>query len=172
MSIRRVFGYGSLLNRESLLLTVPSARNIRPAYIKGFKRVFNKHSETRKRDDARSPYVALNIVKSPDQRVNGVVFEMDEVDFNDLVKREKGYDLVQVEIIDLDTEEEIGEAGAFVAKVDNVRVNVLDLAQLDYIETCIDGAKELGETFYEEFISTTFIGEKTLKEVPELSGKL
>lgn len=78
MASSRIFGYGSLLNKQSLLRTSPDAAEIEPAYIKGFKRSFNVSTAMRDGPLKGQPYCALGIEESSDTNVNGVVFTVRE----------------------------------------------------------------------------------------------
>ncbi len=156
----KIFGYGSLINEESLKKTCPSAEILFPAKLYGFIRVFNVKSQTR--EDA----CVLNIEKSEwNQYINGVCFEMCDKYFEELLKREKEYELVQIEIENL---EDKSCHKAFVFRIPHFETydfQFESLNQKEYVDICLNGCKNFGEEFLKEFKETTFIGDKTLKEL-------
>lgn len=77
-----VFGYGSLMNKESLRETLPNTSIASWATLKGYRRAFNKRGKR---------YRYLNIV--PDQKfsVRGVLIPVNEEELSQLREREWGY---------------------------------------------------------------------------------
>ncbi len=168
-----LFGYGSLMSPESLRRTVPAAVNIRPAYIKGFTRAFNKAAgegwTTTNLDLAGIPFCAVNVAPSQTAgRVNGVVFEIGRDDLPALCKRERGYDLVETPAYHFADDKSLGACLVFSSRVDWGKYVFGEPAQERYTQLCLDAAKQLGEEFYHEFLTTTYIGERPLHEIPEL----
>ncbi|MDB5182376.1 MAG: hypothetical protein JWO47_160 [Candidatus Saccharibacteria bacterium] len=171
-----IFGYGSLLNTESLKATVPDAFNIRPAYIKGFKRDFclwaADGSVAGHPELSGTPYCAVDVHHIPESsEVNGVVFEVHEAQLPALMEREEGYTLVKTEAYDFETHEDLGTCFVFAANKHNGDFAFNSPAQMRYLNTCLSGAKEHGEKFYQQFIRTTFIGQHALIDVAELGLK-
>lgn len=163
----KIFAYGSLLYKESLLKTVPSARNIFPCKLYGFVRVFNFPSFDRLCEKTSIPCAVLNVEKSEwNQFINGICFEMDENCFEDLKYRERGYEIVQVEIKDYYDETKVSKAYFFRAlHFEAHNYQSQSEKQKEYLNWCINGCSEFGEQFVEEFKKTTFIGKKTLEEL-------
>jgi len=98
-----LFGYGSLINKQSAARNVkPQALNtMRPVIAFGAKRIFNYQAQKTDHwgsDQHRKEHAMLNLIPSWDINsvVNGVVMEIDSEDLENLVKREKGYDLVPI----------------------------------------------------------------------------
>ncbi|MAG61152.1 hypothetical protein CL619_05165 [archaeon] len=168
---KKIFGYGSLMNLQSLKKTVPDAKSIFPALLKNYIRVFETESSTRLSKQNTSICV-LNIRENQNAFVNGICFEVSENFFNDLLKREGAYELKEITITSLITEKDFS-AFVFVDKFNkNQEFLFDDPAQMDYLQICIDGAKDFGEDFYQMFLETTFIDDCKLKDVCELKGML
>lgn len=172
-----VFGFGSLVNTESLKVTVPDASAITPSYIKGFVRDFSVWDavgfhdlhETNS-DIAGFPYCAMDIKRAADDsaRVNGIAFKMSDTHFDELVKREHDYELVKALAYDFRSDELIGECFLFSSNKNNGRYDFDSMTQKRYLQICLQGAREYGERFYQEFLDTTFIETRRLSEIPEL----
>ncbi|MFP4401785.1 MAG: gamma-glutamylcyclotransferase family protein [Candidatus Nanoarchaeia archaeon] len=147
-----IFGYGSLLLESSLRRTCPNAQIIETYIVDGYKRVCNVEFET---------HCAKNIEFCKDSTnffVNGVIFKVsDEEEFNQLLIREKGYDIIQISHPTL-------EVYTFSAK-QNLNNRIYNTKrQKEYLQTCINGAKERGEEFHKLFLQSTFVDEKLLEE--------
>lgn len=98
-----VFGYGSLMNKESALRTVkPEAFDSKEKVIAfGVKRLFNyKAVKTShwgaKQDKKEKAMLNLTQTLNISSIANGVVIQVDAEDFSRLVQRETGYDLIPV----------------------------------------------------------------------------
>lgn len=158
----RVFGYGSLLNENSLKKTVPNASNIKPVILRGFIRVFNAKCG-RICNCKNTNVAALNIEKSEiNDFINGIVFEMDELHFDELLKREEGYELIEIDIESYEGER--FRAVTFRYPHFEAEYDFLfdSEVQMSYYNLCLDGAKSFGDDFYRDFLETTFIGKKKL----------
>lgn len=166
-----LFGFGSLINVDSLKATAPDATNIRPAHIKGFVRDFSLWDDVgwtqTNLDLAGIPFCALDIrpTKKSNALVNGIAFEVSPSGFIKLKEREQQYKAVQTLAYDHETNEPIGECWVFIAGKNNGKYVKDSEAQTRYLETCLAGAKTLGDEFYEEFLRTTYIGNKSLDQI-------
>lgn len=162
-----IFGFGSLINTESLRSSAPNAQP-KPAYITGFRRSFNLWDPsgftTTNLDVAGTPFCALDISKVSDvsARVNGVVFSVDETAFKELQAREYEYKLIKTICYDYVSQEPLGTCMVYSANKNNGTYDFESKAQRRYLDVCLDGAKEYGKTFYNEFLDTTFIGDTPL----------
>lgn len=172
-----IFGYGSLLQLESLKATVPSARNLRPVYIKGFRREFTLWdsigwTETNL-DLAGIPFCGVDVcpVNDKNSLVNGVVFEVSEADLPALLEREKEYELVEVTAYDFTTHKPVGTCMVFSANRQTGEYDFNSAAQKRYLDVCLEGAEQYGEEFLSQFILTTFIGDKSLNRISTLNIK-
>lgn len=163
------FGYGSLINSKSLQASVPSAKP-RPAYIKGFRRCFNLWNPagftTTNLDVTGIPFCALDVSKLEDggTRVNGVAFELDNASFEAMQVREAEYKLIITTCYDYNSDESLGECFVYSAGKNNGVFDQENEAQQRYLQICLDGAKEYGDTFYQEFVRNTFINGKPIKD--------
>ena len=82
--MNKIFAYGSLINESDLRRTVPEARNILPAKLYGYKRVFDLVSTYRFDPHTGIPICVLNLHRSSSSDfVNGISFEMDDSSFDD-----------------------------------------------------------------------------------------
>lgn len=175
--MKQIFGFGSLINSSSLLTTVSNAADIRPCYVKGFRRQFNlfdvisgNHTDPRL---AGMSYCALDIsaISDTEAKVNGVLFAVDDDGLLSLIKRERGYELVDTVAYDFETGEKIGDCQLFSACKNDGVYDAVSPAQVRYLEICLEGTKQYGENFYRMFLDTTYVGDKLLSEVlPELTN--
>lgn len=176
MTSKIIFGFGSLMDIDSLTFTIIDPVDIRPAYIKGFIREFNLWSSAGLRyaapDLKNIPFCALDIRETADQksRVNGVIFETSNAQLERLKDREAGYKLVRTTAYDFKTGKKLGACYVFSACKNDGKYAFDSASQKSYLETCIRGARKFGDEFYQEFLNTTYIGDKTLSEVLELNS--
>lgn len=162
----RIFGYASLINEDSLKKTVPDATNIRPCKIYGFVRVFNVESTTRFCKEKGVPACVMNLEKDEiNNYVNGITFEMSEKHFNDLLNREGAYELVEVDCYDYESDSKYRANFFRSPKYEAYPYQSGQKEQEEYLKTCLDGCKKYGEQFLDHFKETTYIGNKTLKEL-------
>ena len=155
--IYKIFAYGSLVNQASLKKTVPEARNIIPAKTYGLRRVFNLESKYRFDPHYNSPVCVLNVTATADHcALNGTCFEMDAVSLDNLLKREKGYDFCRIEAHHFDDDSQFFNAYYFRAH-DYTPYKYLanSKSQRHYLELCLNGSKNYGENFFEDFKSST-----------------
>lgn len=166
MNTIKIFGYGSLINENSLKKTCSNAKILYPAKLYGFVRVFNIPSAIRFCSLANKPCAALNAEKSEwNEYINGVCIEIPKTDFQKLLEREKGYELVQVDI-----EHFVEEKTQRVFMFRSLHFESYDyiwnsIEQKEYLQICEEGCKKFGEEFLREFRKTTFIGTSTLENI-------
>ena len=161
-----IFGYGSLMNEESIKKTLASVSNLRPVRLYGFVRVFDFPSTTRFSEIDKRPCAVLNIQEtSPDKFINGVCFDIKEEDFENYKKREEGYELIKVIVEELTTNKKI-EAITVQAKTNSPTEFIFESAtQIEYLHTCISGCRDISEEYVEHFHKTTIINGKILEEI-------
>ncbi|MEA2701795.1 MAG: hypothetical protein QOE22_504 [Candidatus Parcubacteria bacterium] len=166
--MKQIFGYGSLINTESRLVTIPTALDARPAYIKGFIRDFSVWDAIGFRDGKYKDigFRALNVTQTEmsADRVNGAVFPVDETLFNELLFREKEYGLITVPAYDYESDAYLGEVEIFSAPRMVTGVSEISEVELYYLQLCVDGAQAFGNRFYEEFLETTSVNGRSLRE--------
>ena len=178
MESKIIFGFGTLVNTNSLKRTVPNATHIKACYIKGFERNFNLwdpigFKETKVEKEIMGvPHCALDVqtTTNKDSTVNGVMFQMDNTHFEELKLREKEYNLIETNIYDFESNEIIGSGYLFSANKDNGTFNFKCMAQLKYLDICLEGAKEFGNDFYTQFLKSTYIENKPLNQVIEIKS--
>jgi cation transport regulator ChaC len=171
MKDKIVFGYGSLIDLESLRATAPNAYNIQPTYIKGYKREFclwDSAGWTESNLDlAGEPMCAVDIHASSraNSLVNGVAFNVSGEDLKSLIKREQNYELITTPIYDFETNKELGICYVFSANKHDGTYDYKSAAQARYLKICLDSSKQYGERFYKEFLRTTYASKKRLDEM-------
>lgn len=82
-----IFGYGSLMNPKSLAKTLPGKRFFTFGTLSKYKRKINV---------LINDYLYLNLVKSNDSKVEGVLISITKKELLKLQKREVGYECVDV----------------------------------------------------------------------------
>ena len=171
--IIKIFGYGTLINEASLRETVPDAKNICLGKVKGYIRVFNiKESRllTRKNEGDIS---VLNVIKSNNLENNnyivGVCFDISVEDIKNLQEREKQYDLREVIVEDYKNKDVVYKAFMWVGNnYEEFSYQFDSIAQKEYLDICLDGCRNFGELFLDEFKSTTLIGNKCLNDINKI----
>lgn len=162
----KIFGYGSLINESSLKKTCENAKILYPAKLYGFIRVFNIPSAVRFCTRANKPCAALNAEKSEwNEYINGVCIQIPKDDLDKLLKREEGYELVQV---DIEHFNEPKTQRVFMFR--SLHFESYDYIwnsdeQKEYLSICEEGCKIFGNEFLKEFRKTTFIGTTSLENM-------
>lgn len=174
-----LFGYGSLINKESAGRSVsPEALNsMQPVAAFGFKRMFNyKTNNPSPRWGINLPEnerAMLNIEPMTTFKhvINGVTMEVDQNDLQQLISRETGYDLVPLlvadwnELISENPDVQIKVAYTFYVP-DELR-NGIDYTQTKYypvrgyLHAVQEGASLYGEDFLNYWNKTTYLGDGT-----------
>lgn len=135
-----VFGYGSLMNPESLERTIAGPKEVSRANVRGYVRKFNKKG---------SRYLYLNLVPQDETIVTGVIIPVTEAELAMLKRREFGYACVDVTA---DIVEEIdGIVYAFMAPDEHYPDMKISRR---YIETCLGG---LDPSEHEEWLRNSVI---------------
>jgi len=167
----QIFGYGSLINLDSLKKTVPDVTSFFPALLENYTRVFETESTTRFTEQ-NVPVSVLNLRESPNVTVNGICFEMIEEHFDTLLTREKAYELKEITVKSWTTKTNFS-AFVFLDKNNEKKDFLFDEPiQLDYLNICLDGAKKFGEDFYKMFLENTFINGCRLNSIKKLGHLL
>lgn len=175
MSRLPIFGFGSLLDPESLAATVPDAYDVLPTYITGFRRGFSFWDSDGWTESnlelAGEAFCAVDAEVSSDPRskVNGIIFRMGETSYAKLLQREEGYQLVKTKVYSFESGKLLGECLLFSSNKNNGVYNFESEAQKRYLEICLRGASKYGKDFYQEFLNTTFISGQCLKEIGALA---
>jgi len=170
-----IFGFGSLLDPESLTATVPDAYDVLPTYITGFRREFSFWDSDgwteSNLDLAGEAFCAVDakVSSEPQSKINGIIFQMSEVSYEKLLQREEGYGLVKTTVYSFENDKVLGECFLFSSNKNDGVYNFESAAQERYLEVCLRGACKYGMDFYQEFLNTTFINGQCLKEVKGLA---
>jgi len=164
----KIFGYGSLINIKSLKETVPDAKSFFPALLENYIRIFETKATTRFTEQ-NIPVCVLNLKKNLNTAVNGICFKVTEEYFNDLLKREGAYELKNITVKSFATQKDFS-AFVFIDKSNKKQDFLFDEpAQIDYLRTCLNGAKDFGDDFYKMFLENTLINGYKLKDIKKLN---
>lgn len=166
-----IVGYGSLLQPSELRELAPGMpdRAI-PVKIEGFRRVFDQRTSRRTDDDVEC--AVANVVRSADSWTNGVLLpDVTRAEFEEFRERERWYRLVEVppgDIEPYDTADASSiEAQDVVLTTTGLETDT-DIEPIpEYVDACLEGAAEWGETFREDFLETTETNAGSLTDFPE-----
>ena len=158
-----MFGYGSLMNQEGLLGVAPGTQDIRPAKIRGYRRILDTPSNYRKEADGSSIAV-LTIVADADAWMNGITFSVAESDMPEIRTREAQYDFVETEAEPYDGGDPYKALVLQVRDPKPFPFRYESAVQMEYLKECLSGAETIGEGFLRDFRDTTFIDGKSLTE--------
>jgi len=179
-----IIAYGSLINPEQRRQGLHLFADACPVLVKGYRRVFSQEPSWREGD--RTHRAVLNVIKSDEDWFNGVLVALHSGShFEDIDQREIGYNRVLVASSQIAPFEKIskkpsceqGPDGQMSEQVSNAiaaqptyiylgkpeKQNNSILPNRDYLALCLRGAQHWGDTFYEQFLQTTYIGPRTLK---------
>src|SRR3989344_765344 len=145
-----VFGYGSLMNIQSLQRTLPRKTIARRAHLVGYRRKFGVYMPQAK-------CLALNIIPEKDSVVEGVFIEVSDADIEYLKKREIGYNCTDV--TDNIRENVDGHVFTFIAPDrDHPDAKIFK----SYLETCLGGVPtEMRDQWLKETIIINQIEDDT-----------
>ena len=155
--------YGSLINKSELEKGGFPLDSTRPVVVRGFKRMFCQ--EPSWRPDRGEQRAVLNVVSSEHHWLNALLISGLNNDFlANLDKREKGYNRIKVASSCLRGYRPLPKAPqniyTHVGKADKQSDSILpnDL----YLSICLEGARQWGEDFYNEFLDSTFVKDDVL----------
>jgi len=102
----KIFGFGTLVLKESSLITCPNLQNFQPAMTKNAARVFGKvNLRAAYRGDVNwdeMKVASCFLEEKQGSQVMGVSYDIPENDWPNLRARELDYDCRQIDIFDLD----------------------------------------------------------------------
>jgi gamma-glutamylcyclotransferase (GGCT)/AIG2-like uncharacterized protein YtfP len=150
--MQKLIVYGSLLNEEELQNQGLWGHNVVPVKVFGFKRVFNQEPSYRiLKSQERA---VLSIEFQNNSWFNGIMIkDLDEAFFEALDMREIGYERIKVEC---KTYSGDFFNDCFVYLGRNDKKNSEILPNPEYLNLCLEGAKQISEEFYQDFINTTY----------------
>ena len=151
----KLFGYGSLMDGESMKKSIPDGRILGTDALRGYRRKFDVKSPYRKNSQGTFSSV-LTISPDASCTITGVLIELSEERHEELLRREEGYEQLTVELIS-------GEkASTFIARNYNSYPYVFDDdIQAEYLKLCTNAADQYG--FLDNFLDSTFIEEVSLR---------
>jgi hypothetical protein len=155
-----IFGYGSLIEKESRLRTTPKAKVAFPVKVNGFKRGWFARTGV-----SGLSTTFLGCVEDKNSHTNGVIYEVSENDIKLTDLREKGYKRVQISFDDIEDFSTQVERNSLVWIYSNVFPdNIIPEENLpskkypivqSYIDICINGCIEI-EKLYPKARSNNF----------------
>ena len=156
----KIFGYGSLMCEDSLKSTVHEYTVLKEVCLQGYRRVFNLKSKGRINEETGNHSCVLNLEKDERSKICGRLYDIPEKIIDALHLREEGYEMSEVAFSD-------GEHGyVYIAEVKEPYKYIEgDPIQKEYLDLCLNAAKNLGEEMYENFLDSTYIEDKSLKEL-------
>ncbi len=169
-STTAIVAYGSLINPLELVRRRHLYRQADPVRVQGFLRRFSQEPSWRLVQSEKR--AVLRVDPHEGHSFNGLLLPLDnESDLAMLDKREAGYRRMMLraeQVRHFDTGTEFQSAlkiFVYVGKAE--KLNLTIRPNPDYLSLCLDGAGKWGENFYREFLLTTLVGNKRLKEILE-----
>lgn len=168
--MKQIFWFGSLMSLSSIKASAPGVSEVTPAYVRWFIRDFSiwcpEWFTATFPDIKWIWFCALDIKRSvrDSNLVNGVIFQVSDEEFEEIKIREQEYDIISSSCFDFVSHENIWECFFFSANKNNGKYNHGCKAQETYLKVCLDGAKEQGDDFYEQFLKTTYLDDKPLQD--------
>ena len=157
-----IFGYGSLIERESRIATWPSAEFASPAVVKGVSRGWFDQTDV----PSWNPTYLGGVAKTGAE-CNGVIFRVTPAEFADFAQRETGYkptkiDPSQITMLDGSSAAPNGDIWYFATTQQRFPSDEHPIVQ-SYVDVCLDGCLEIEATyplakqahFAERFIKTS-----------------
>jgi hypothetical protein len=157
-----IFGYGSLIERESRVATWPSAELASPVVVNGIARGWFDQTDV----PSWSPTYVGGVAKTG-ANCNGVIFPVTPAEFADYVQRETGYeptkiDRSQITMLDGSSTPPYGDIWYFANTQQRFPSDEHPIVQ-SYVDVCLNGCLENEEmyplakeaNFAERFIKTT-----------------
>lgn len=153
-----LFGFGSLINifsAQKSFKRVLSKDDLKPIYIKGYKRVWNALESIKFEDlEEESKGVFLNIQEDENSILNGVVIEISQEELEILKLREKNYSCITIKsqnILDSTLNEDLI---AFMTIKEEKLAKIGDLNSFipqKYLDILRDSLKNYDEKFANDF---------------------
>ncbi|QKJ23516.1 gamma-glutamylcyclotransferase family protein [Poseidonibacter lekithochrous] len=158
--------YGSLINKDELIGEGVDISSCTPVVLKGFRREFSQKSQ--RPIYLGSNKAVLTVIKDKNSFCNTILVpNIKEKDLEVLDYREAGYNRVKVSLDSLNFKyqalnEKIDEVYIYLGKDEFYDTSLVPIPK--YLDICLKGASSWDETFYNDFLKTTFTQEKSLKE--------
>lgn len=148
------FAYGSLMSHKSLKKTIQNKR-YKQAIIKNCKRIFNIKERR---------FDVLNLLKSRNSMVNGVLFKLNKSELKKIKKRESGYNLEQTWAYDFKTRKKL--CTCFLVIDYHVCIDQSkNKPSKDYFILCREAAYHISKKFGKMWDDTTYTSDgKSISE--------
>jgi gamma-glutamylcyclotransferase (GGCT)/AIG2-like uncharacterized protein YtfP len=150
--MQRLIVYGSLLHEQQLQEQGIGAHNTVPVKVFGYERSFTQEPSFRKGEGQHQ--LVLTIRPKETAWFNALLIkDLDEAYLEALDIRESGYERIKVEA---KTYDGVFYKECFVYMGKSEKQNKTLQPNVEYMNFCLEGAKSLGQEFYEDFSKTTF----------------
>lgn len=157
--------YGSLINKVELLNNDIEILNYKPILLNGFKREFSQEPSLRKSTIINR--AVLNVKEDDKHFINALLIDIYKDDISILDKREIGYNRLKITSDKIefkyDLISEIKNRDIFIYTGKEEKYNNDILPNIQYMDICLNGAKNWNESFYEDFIKSTFVKDEVLE---------
>ncbi len=168
-----IFGYGSLIEKESRLRTTPKSEVAFPVKVNGFKRGWFARTGV-----SGLSTTFLGCKKEANSHTNGVIYEVSDEDLKLTDSREHGYQRVKIDFEDIeDFSGQIDENSAIWIYANQFPDNKIPGSSFpskefpivqSYVDMCIDGCLEIESSYPKakdgefaiDFISSTYFWSK------------
>lgn len=147
-----IFGYGSLIERESRLRTTPNAKAVFPVQVNGFKRGWFARTNV-----SGLTTTFLGCVEDLGSHTNGVIYEVNENDLLETDKRERGYERIKINFKDIeDYSSQLDRSATvwiYANKFTNDKIPESNFPSKDfpivqsYVDICLNGCLEIEAAF-------------------------
>ena len=159
-----IIGYGSYLNEEERIRE--GMNDYVKAVIKGYRRVFNKVTESGRWPRIENRLGVMNVEEStdPNDKLNVVAMRVSDELMETSHRREgssEHNDIVHYEVVEVDfydfpnAENRIGRGVMYIAPGHMTRRDIFPVSR--YYHVCRDGAKSLGPDFLKMYDQTTIV---------------
>jgi hypothetical protein len=167
-----VVTYGSLLHPQEIkTLFHHEHRIVEPIRVEGFSRHFSKSVASHLRDVEGEKSGVLNVHPNRNDWFNGLfIGPLSGKGLRKYAFREREYDVTYLESDQLELYSKSDRLldrfeAVFTCYLDPTADEVSDYEpEPDYLDLCLEGAEQWGESFLEQFKTKTFVGEKRLAE--------
>lgn len=167
-----VITYGSLLHPGEIeALFHIDDQLVEPIRVEGFSRHFSKSVASHLRDVKGEKSGVLNVHPNRNEWFNGLLIgPLSEKGLRKYAFREREYD---VTYLDLDQIEPYSESERLLDRFETVFTCYLVPAgnavsnyepEPDYLDLCLEGAEQWGESFLDQFKTKTFVGKEQLAD--------
>ena len=162
--LRGLMAYGSLIHPDEHR-ALPGLITAIPVRVLGYRRIFNQTPSWRKGEGDR--IAVLNVIPSPADSINAICLVLESETLSSLARRERGYDPEEVSLSQLSfctekTPSDLPESLMIYRGKEKLQDNAL-LPNSDYLNLCLEGARQWGEDFYRFFLESTYITETDSK---------